>query len=175
MNVNYDTWLKMKEFCMKSDDPNDRYSKQWTRLSKFTYDMGEIPKNYYLARHDRNRMYSRSNCYWSKKVNRHDEIAICNSAIEHFGMDKQVKKSVEELTELSLELIRELSGNGNRKNIIDEMVDVEIMLSQLKIMYLPSQTDFEEFNERRNFKLTRLKNNIESERNAIDNDCPQSE
>jgi len=108
-------------------------------------------------------------------MDRHKEIDICGMAIDHFGMDKQVKKSVEELTELSLELIRDLSGRGNRKKIIDEMVDVEIMLSQLKRMYLPSHTDFEEFNERWMFKLNRLKNNIESERNAVDNDSPQSE
>ncbi len=56
-------------------------------------------------------------------------------AIETYGEDNQKRKAVEELGELSNEILRDLDGRGDRDKIIDEISDVYIMLEQVAIMY----------------------------------------
>lgn len=56
--------------------------------------------------------------------------------IAHFGgYANQKEKAIEELGELQQALARDLQGEGNRENIIEEMADVAIMLSQLLLIY----------------------------------------
>ena len=52
--------------------------------------------------------------------------------IEHFGAEHQLKKTVEELTELTLAIQHHLNGRNNREELVEEMGDVENMLSQTR-------------------------------------------
>lgn len=55
--------------------------------------------------------------------------------IAHHGYDNQKHKAIEEFSELTEELSRDLNGNGDRKNIAGEMADSYIMLAQLELIY----------------------------------------
>ena len=55
--------------------------------------------------------------------------------IEHFGADAQKVKALEELSELQVELVRDLNGSGNIDAIIEETADVMNMMEQICIIY----------------------------------------
>ena len=63
---------------------------------------------------------------------------------------------IEEMSELTKELCKELRSRGNVENIADELADVEITLAQLKMIY--SIHDL--VAEHKDFKLNRFTNNI---------------
>ena len=56
-------------------------------------------------------------------------------ALAIYGREKQIHKTLEELAELSVELHHALDGRGDNDKILEEMADVEIMLSQMKMLY----------------------------------------
>lgn len=57
-------------------------------------------------------------------------------AIDTFGKNTQIDKAIEEMSELIKELIKErYHGIKYRKSVLEEIVDVKIMLTQLEIMY----------------------------------------
>ena len=58
-----------------------------------------------------------------------------NQIISYYGEQDQKTKAIEELCELATELTRDLIGNGNRENIIEEVADCYNMLDQLVIIY----------------------------------------
>ena len=60
---------------------------------------------------------------------------IIQKAIETYGADLQKQVAIEEMAELTKEVCKDIRGKGNRKNILEEIVDVSIMLEQLQIMY----------------------------------------
>ena len=66
-------------------------------------------------------------------------MTIPELALAIYGREKQIRKTLEELAELSVELHHALDGRGDNEKILDEMADVEIMLCQMKILY--GQTD----------------------------------
>lgn len=70
----------------------------------------------------------------------------------HYGCIPQVQKTIEELNELSLELVKILTKVGDKEAIIDEIADVNIMVEQLKILYDISPI---EVSDRIDFKLNR--------------------
>jgi len=51
---------------------------------------------------------------------------------EYFGLNNQMLKTVEELSELQQELMKFIWKKGNRESIIEEIADVEIMIEQIK-------------------------------------------
>ena len=55
--------------------------------------------------------------------------------IEYFGEGAQKVKALEELSELQVELVRDLNGNGNIDAIIEETADVLNMVEQICIIY----------------------------------------
>lgn len=57
-------------------------------------------------------------------------------AIDIYGELNQKVVAIEELAELQKEICKDLRGKGNRINLTEELADVEIMLEQLKEMYL---------------------------------------
>lgn len=59
---------------------------------------------------------------------------LYNNLINKYG-GKQLVVAVEELSELQKEICKSLRGKDNKKNLIEEMADVYIMLDQLKIYY----------------------------------------
>ena len=62
--------------------------------------------------------------------------AIILDAIQAFGKEHQLFVAVEELSELQKELCKSLRGCGNIWHIAEEVADVEIMLEQLKEIYM---------------------------------------
>ena len=60
---------------------------------------------------------------------------IYNKAKQVYGIDNQVNKANEELSELIKELSRFLIDDGNMGHITEEMADVEIMIEQLKLIF----------------------------------------
>lgn len=66
------------------------------------------------------------------------------------------------MSELTKQLLK-FRHNGGRTHyeLIDEMVDVEIMLGQLKTMYLILPEDEYNYENHRKFKINRLKERLE--------------
>ena len=88
-----------------------------------------------------------------KKFTKDEEIVICNKAINSYGNASQKIKAIEEMGELIQAISKSLLDNEN--NVEEEIADVEIMLTQLKIMY--SLNDIENW---RNYKLKSLKETV---------------
>lgn len=63
------------------------------------------------------------------------ENVICNTALEHYGLHSQMVKCMEECGELIQALARNLSGESNEENVVEELADVEIMLMQMRIVF----------------------------------------
>lgn len=72
--------------------------------------------------------------------------------LEHYGNKHQMQKTCEELAELQCEILKFLNKKGSLNNIFDEMVDVIVMVEQLKIM-LPVSTA--QIDKHIDFKLDR--------------------
>ena len=89
----------------------------------------------------------------NKKFTKDEEIVICNKAINSYGNASQKIKAIEEMGELIQAISKSLLDNEN--NVEEEIADVEIMLTQLKIMY--NLSDIENW---RNYKLNRLKERV---------------
>ena len=62
-------------------------------------------------------------------------MSLFEQAVKTYGAESQVRKAVEELTELSVALLHSLDGRGDTENIREEMADVEIMLEQLHVIF----------------------------------------
>ena len=60
---------------------------------------------------------------------------ICQEAIKTYGEQSQKFVAIEEMAELTKELIKDYRGIGNIKNIIEEIADAKIMIKQLEIIY----------------------------------------
>ena len=71
-------------------------------------------------------------------------MGICEKAIDKYGVGEQIIKAVEELAELQTELCRVFCGRPNGDNIVEEIVDVEIMIEQLKMIFDVSEEIIEE-------------------------------
>lgn len=84
-------------------------------------------------------------------------MSILERAIETYGKDMQLTVAVEEFSELIKEICKSKRGNDNIGNIIEEMADCYIMLSQLRIIY--GITD-DELWQKRVEKLRRLENRL---------------
>ena len=61
---------------------------------------------------------------------------ICTEAVAHYGDIKQLVKAVEEMSELTKEVCKATSYGltAHMDGLTEEIVDVEIMLEQLKII-----------------------------------------
>ena len=64
-----------------------------------------------------------------------NESEIYQEAVYTFGPRHQIVKCIEEMSELTKELAKDLDGKGVPDHIAEEMGDVEILLSQLKLIY----------------------------------------
>lgn len=60
---------------------------------------------------------------------------VYNKAKSTWGIDAQVTKAIEELSELQKELCKFLLDDGNMVHIAEEMADAEIMIEQLKLIF----------------------------------------
>ena len=82
-----------------------------------------------------------------------NQINIMLDALEHYGNRPQVDMIIEEMSELTKELLKNRRGEENRSMIADEMADVYIMLEQLKFIFDVDETELKVNAE---FKLRRL-------------------
>ena len=84
---------------------------------------------------------------------------ISQMAIEKYGA-LNYDILIEEMSELTKEIIKLKRGIGNRKHIIEETGDVEIMLERFKRMEHITE---DELSVSKNEKYTRLQRRIENE------------
>jgi NTP pyrophosphatase (non-canonical NTP hydrolase) len=89
-------------------------------------------------------------------MNKEQELKIYQEAIDFFGNTSQKIMVIEEMSELTKELCKELRERGNVENIADELADVEITLAQLKMIY----NIHEMVEKHKDFKLHRFADNI---------------
>lgn len=89
-----------------------------------------------------------------------DTKSKLNKIFNYYGRKGQEYKLVEEMAELTQAVIK-----NNRKNIIEEMADVQIVLMQLRLNLNSSES--KEFVKLFNEKIERQLNRIESEKNRI--------
>ncbi|MBP5352459.1 MAG: hypothetical protein J6Y91_01675 [Alphaproteobacteria bacterium] len=89
-------------------------------------------------------------------MDKNEEEKIYKEAIAFFGNTSQKIMVVEEMSELTKELCKELRHRGDVDHIADELADVEITLAQLKIIYNIHQA----VEEHKDYKLRRLFSNI---------------
>ena len=64
--------------------------------------------------------------------------------LQYYSGDKQMLKCVEELTELIEAIIKHINKGDNRAAIFEEIVDVEIMLEQMRQIIPYGPNDFED-------------------------------
>lgn len=78
------------------------------------------------------------------------------AAVESYGKTSQLVMAMEEMSELTKELSKNMRGQSNVSAISEEMADVEIMLEQLKVIF----GNRAEVDHYRADKITRLAANI---------------
>lgn len=87
-----------------------------------------------------------------KPVENNIEKEIYLKAINTFGENQQIIKAIEELGELSTALARHFTKKESSENINEEIADVEIMISQLRLIFSSAEID-----HHKKEKLERLK------------------
>ncbi len=85
-------------------------------------------------------------------------IQILIETIDTFGHRMQTMVAIEEMSELTKELVKHMRGQDNRDAIAEEIADVEIMLCQLRLMHGIKTTDIDALIAG---KINRLKNKLE--------------
>ena len=85
-------------------------------------------------------------------------MTIFNDAVEKLGRRSQFNKSLEELAELTLALIHYKEGKASHDDVVDEIVDVSIMIEQLKVLMEISN---EELTKKWEEKLSKLQTIID--------------
>lgn len=82
-----------------------------------------------------------------------NQINTMLDALNYYGNRPQIDMAIEEMSELTKELLKNRRGKENRSQIADEMADVYIMLEQLKFIFGVDETELKVNAE---FKLQRL-------------------
>lgn len=89
-------------------------------------------------------------------MEKEQEKQIYKDAIEFFGVTSQKIMVIEEMSELTKELCKELRDRGDIGHIAEELADVEITLAQIKMIYGIHQA----VEEQKDFKLNRFARNM---------------
>lgn len=89
-----------------------------------------------------------------------DMSNVIEEAIKHYGKQHQMMVACEEMSELIKELVKNIRGEDNRDHIAEEIADVEIMLTQMKLLHKCSQS----VSEWKLRKLERLEDRINEEK-----------
>jgi NTP pyrophosphatase (non-canonical NTP hydrolase) len=87
-----------------------------------------------------------------------EEIEIMRAAIRKNGKAMQTVVAIEEMSELQKELTKYIRGKGNRENLIEEVADVLVMITQIQLMYALPDDEVERIMR---LKLNRLKERME--------------
>lgn len=84
-----------------------------------------------------------------------EKAYILDLAVSKFSLENRVDKAIEEMSELTKALLKmRIPGEASREAVLEEIVDAQIMLDQLKRVY-----NYDENIEQQ--KLTRLKGLLE--------------
>ena len=94
---------------------------------------------------------------------KNDYLQVMIEAIRQNGYKMQTMVAIEEMAELTKELVKFMRGEHNTDAIAEEIADVEIMIRQMKIIYDIKDEDVEKY---RVMKLDRLKNKLEGRDNG---------
>ena len=86
---------------------------------------------------------------------------LYEEVIETYGADHQIMMLFEEMSELQKEICKNFRGRENKDHIIEEMVDVQIMLDQMWVIF---GIDRESFDEVFKYKLSRLQKRLEKKK-----------
>lgn len=70
-----------------------------------------------------------------KEITDRDSADIYSRAVMHYGEPSRLLLAIEEMSELTKELVKHQRGRQNMSAISEEMADVEIMLEQLKAVF----------------------------------------
>ena len=89
-------------------------------------------------------------------MEKEQEKQIYTDAIEFFGVTSQKIMVIEEMSELTKELCKELRQRGDVNHIAEELADVEITLAQIKMIYDIHQA----VEDQKDFKLKRFAHNM---------------
>ena len=91
------------------------------------------------------------------------QIELLEQAVEKYGKEPQVLQSIEEMSELSKELLKNVNRNKeNISEIILEIADVIIMIIQLNIIYTREDKSFnEKLQGAIEYKIQKLKKYME--------------
>ena len=81
-------------------------------------------------------------------------------AIAHYGKLNQLDVCIEEMAELTKEIVKNKRGENNRDHIVEEIADVYIMLEQLELIF---DVDVREVIDVRKAKLERLERRIQED------------
>lgn len=85
------------------------------------------------------------------------ENNLINQLIDKFGKDRQVMQTLEEFSELQKELLKNINRNkDNKKEILEEFVDVTFMLKQIKAIYNFTDKEIQEELEHKLSKVAKL-------------------
>lgn len=98
----------------------------------------------------------------SKKYSLVQVNAILEKAITKWGKIGQIVECIEECSELQKELCKFINADGEnyKASILEEMVDVQIMLYQMRIIFCTPK----EFNQVLNEKIERLEGRLDGPR-----------
>lgn len=85
---------------------------------------------------------------------------LADKCIEKFGNESQIYTTVEELAELQKELMKFANRKSlNRKNILEEYVDVSFMLSQVKKIFNFTESEIKDMEATKSKKIGELLGN----------------
>lgn len=85
---------------------------------------------------------------------------VYQDALQTFGEDAQIRKAIQELTELLLAICHFPEGKCGRDSLVDEIADVTIMCEQLRMIYGINDG---EVRDRMDYKVGRLSRKIRGE------------
>lgn len=85
---------------------------------------------------------------------------ILNKAIEKYGEDLQLDVAIEEMAELTKEIVKHKRGKGDINRTAEELADVYIMLKQLIIIF---DIPHDSINKMVDKKIERLERNLQDD------------
>jgi len=90
--------------------------------------------------------------YWYPSVNR----VLFKSVIKKFGIEHQIAIFTEEVGELLVAISRHRRHRGSADEVVEELVDLSIMIGQMRIIYDPDNIKFHEIYRNKIDKLNKL-------------------
>lgn len=87
-----------------------------------------------------------------------NETEVLQRALDTYGSSMQIVVMMEEMSELQKELCKNLRGRGSIEHIAEEIADVEIMLEQMKMLFLCA----DDVRDVRRRKVERLKERLDN-------------